>query len=124
MPSPPTPPALPAKSGRATTTGRATVGKKFVKDVDRLIGVLQAANQHYVRCVKSNADKNAATAAWKFDAQTCYTQLLYVAEPVHVGGNTWWPRACLTNVHMRLQVRGGVPGAGAPDARVPDPHAT
>ena len=51
-----------------------TLGTKFVKDVDELVTALNAVEQHYVRCVKSNMENEP----WKFHARTCHTQLKYV----------------------------------------------
>ncbi len=61
-----------------TTSSADTLGVKFVKDVEGLIVALDAVEQHYVRCVKSNVDTDAVKRKWKFDARTCYTQLTYV----------------------------------------------
>ena len=54
-----------------------TLGMKFVEDVDQLVAALNAVEQHYVRCVKSNMENKP----WKFHARTCYTQLKYVQAP-------------------------------------------
>ncbi len=63
-----------AGGGTGRDGGKQSLGLKFRNEVAALIAKLREADQHYVRCVKSNAGNDP----WTFHAATCYTQLKYV----------------------------------------------
>ena len=64
---------FPPSSGDGKTKKRASQQKQFIKSLHDLIHTMEATEQHYVRCIKSNTTKTPM--GW--EGQLCLQQLKY-----------------------------------------------